>query len=140
MKNSRPILGYRSLQYNTSKIMSELKWNTIYHMIMKESITFIHKCVFDNQPRAITEFYTMSIDNKNNIRSVRKPMIKNITESDKMKHTLLYNGMYLYNKLPNDIKGKNPKLFAKHLQRSMGSFFPSDRITRYEPGKISLIY
>ena len=48
MKCSRPILGFKSLKYSTNKIMNLLKWNTIYQMIIKESIIFIHKTVYDN--------------------------------------------------------------------------------------------
>ena len=39
-KCSRPILGFSSYKMSTNKIMSQLKWLTIPHIIMKESILF----------------------------------------------------------------------------------------------------
>ena len=49
--------------------MYELKWNTIYQIIMKESIILIHKSVYENKPKAVTQFYTYSLNSNNNIRS-----------------------------------------------------------------------
>lgn len=49
--------------------MAELKWNTIYSIIMKESMTPIHKAVFENKPRAITDYFTFSLKPIANIRS-----------------------------------------------------------------------
>ena len=134
MKCSRPILGFKSLKYSTNKIMNLLNWNTIYQMIIKESILFIHKRVYDNQACAITQFYTYSLNTKNNIRSVRKPIIREIPNSNRVKQTLLHKGLYLYNPLPDDLKFKNPKLLSKHLQNYIRNYFPSDRIDRFDPG------
>ena len=52
--------------------MYELKWNTVHQIIMNQSITLIHKSVYENKPKAVTEFYTYSLNTNNNIRSTRK--------------------------------------------------------------------
>ena len=43
MKCTRYILGYESYKMSTVAIMNNLKFMTVYHMIVKESISFIHK-------------------------------------------------------------------------------------------------
>ena len=53
MKCSRPILGYQSLKWSTTKIMNKLNWLTIPHMIAKESILFLHKISFENIPKSL---------------------------------------------------------------------------------------
>ena len=134
MKCSRPILGFNSYQYSTSKIMQLLNWSTIYQIIMKESILLVHKSVYENKPKAITQFYTYSLNTDKKVRSICKPIIKDHHNSKHMNKTLLLNGLYLYNQLSEDIKYKNPKLLSKYINKYISHIFPSDRITRYNPG------
>ena len=77
LKCSRPILGFTSYKLNTTTIMKRLNWNTIHHMIMIESNIFIHKCIFEGLPVTINELLTFSLNREVNVRSVRKPIIKN---------------------------------------------------------------
>ena len=114
--------------------MSELKWITLYQIIVKESILFIHKTIFDNQPKAITEFLTYSLSNKQNIRATRKTIVIDDHKSNKAKNSLIYKGNYLYNRLPNEIKNKNPRLMSKYLQKNISDHFPCDRIEKYDHG------
>ena len=101
---------------------------------MKESILLIHKYMYENKPRAITQFYTYSLNTDRQVRSLRKPIIKEQHNSKHMHKTLLLNGLHLYNQLSNDIKHKNPKQLSKYLNKNITYLFPSDRITRYDPG------
>ena len=133
MKCSRPILGFCSFKYSTNKIMNELKWNTIYQIITKECITLIHKAMYENQLRYIVDFFTYSVNSNDNIRMVRKPILCNIPKSNCMNKTIMVNGLYLYNKLPYDLKLKNPKMLSKHLNRYITTLFPSDKILRIDP-------
>ena len=43
-------------------------------------------------------------------------------------------GIFLYNKLPNDIKDNNPKSLSKYLQENIYYYFPFDRILNYDRG------
>ena len=108
MKSVRPILGFKSFKYSTSRIMNELKWCTIYQLIMKECITLIHKSIHKNQPKSIFNFFTYSIHKNENICTVRKPILCNIPKSNSINKTIFVNGLYLYNTLPDDILSKNP--------------------------------
>ena len=55
---------------------------TIHHLIIKESIQFVHEILFNEGPRIIFEMYTYSISKKDNICSIRKPMISKKHKSE----------------------------------------------------------
>ena len=113
--------------------MQELKWSMIYQIIMKERIILIAKSIYENKPRAITQFYTYSLYSNYNIRSTKKPIIKSIHNCKHMNKTLLLNGLHIYNQLGEDLKFKNPKLLAKYLNKYIFNIFPSDGIVIYDP-------
>ena len=94
---------------STSQIMIKLKSLTIHHMIIKDSIMFIHKVIFNNEPPAITKFITYSLSDSQNIRSIHKPMIKNINKSEKATQSLLYRSIFFINKIPDHVRLYNPK-------------------------------
>ena len=41
---------------------------------------------------------------------------------------------FLFNKLPTDIQLKNPKQLTKYLKSSISTYFPFDRILKYDHG------
>lgn len=133
MKCSRPILRYQLYKYSKYKIMKELNWLTIPHLIMKESILFIHRVMYENLPKSIFDFYTFSHNNSQNVRSVRKPMVKTPNNSEKAKKSLIYKSVYLLNKLPNEIRNYNKKKLSKYLQQNMNIYFSGDKICAYDP-------
>ena len=134
MRCARPILGYRSYKFSTQKIMSELGWLTAYQIIMKESILFVHKTIYNNHPKAIFDLFTFSFSNSNNIRTIRKPMRDVYYRSKKAQKLMLFMGLYLYNKLSNDDKTMNPKRLSKYLNNNVQFYFPFDRIIKLDHG------
>ena len=114
--------------------MNELKWLNAYQIVIKESLLFIHKILYNNQPKAMTELFTFSLSNSQNLRSCRKSIVKENIPSTKGKKALIFFGNYLYNTLPYDLKMKNPKQLSKHLQNNIGYYFPFDRLPNYDPG------
>ena len=48
MKVSRHVIGFNTYKLSTINIMKQNKWITFYHMVIKESILFIHKIMFEN--------------------------------------------------------------------------------------------
>ena len=117
MNCAHNIIGYQSYKWSTHKIMSHLNILTVHHMITKETILFIHKIIFNNYPTSIYNMITYSINERNNLRSIRKPMIKYNHTSDNVKQSLFYRSIYLYNLLEYDIKCYNPKKLSKNLQK-----------------------
>ena len=131
MKCSRPILGYESYKLSTTKIMQKLKWLTIPHLIMKESILFLHKVIYENLPKSIFDFYTYSHNSNQNIRSVRKIMVKNVSTSEKAKKSLIYKSAYLFNQLPEEVRMYNKKKLSKYLQTNINIYFHAEKIGAY---------
>ena len=97
LKCTRPILGFQSYKWSTVKIMKSLGWVTIYHIIVMESILFIHKCIFENCPKTITELVTFSINRDINVRNIRKPFLEKQHNSNKVKQSIINKSIYLYN-------------------------------------------
>ena len=134
MKCSRPILGFKSYKYSTQRIMKELNWLNAYQIVTKETIIFIHKIIYDNQPKAMTQFFTFSLTNSQNHRFCRKSIVTENISSSKGKKSLIFFGNHLYNTLPNNLKLKNPKQLSKYLQNHISYHFPFDRLPNFDPG------
>ena len=114
--------------------MKELKWLTIYQLITKESILFLHKVIYNDKPLAINEFITFSLSKSDFYRKSRKPIISEYHDSKKVRKSLIYMSIFLFNKLPDEIRNKNPKRLSKFLQENIHYYFPFDRILKYDPG------
>ena len=97
--------------------MGKLNWLTAYQLITKETVLFTHKIVFNNQPQSIINLITFSLCRFQNVRSVRKPIIKEEHNPSKAKKSIIFMGIYLYNKLTYKITCKNPKQLSKYLQK-----------------------
>ena len=130
MKCTRHILGFKSFKMSTLNIVKELKMLTIYQMIMKDAILFIHKVIFNKKPSAIFKFITFGGKENSAVRRVRKPRIKIETNSSKVRYSLLYNSIYLYCKLEDKIRLYNPKKLAKYLKENILYIFLHDNILR----------
>ena len=130
MKCTRPILGFNSYKWSTTKIMKILGWVTIHHMIIIESILFIHKCIYENNPLTITELITYSINRDTNFRSIRKPMVRKEHSSIKVKQSLINKSIFLYNTLPDELKTYNPKKLAKYLRNYILEYFSNNTIPK----------
>ena len=114
LRCSRVILGFESFKWNTTKIMKNLGWYTYQHTLMIESVSFIHKCIYENLPININNLLCYSLNRTQNLRNVRKVLIKEGTKSEKMSQTLIHRAVFLYNILPSEIKAFNPKKFKKY--------------------------
>merc|ERR1711867_156031 len=60
MKCTRPILGITSFKMSTLQIMSELRIQTVHHMVMRDSIQFIHKVLVNKSPGVIFNLFCQS--------------------------------------------------------------------------------
>ena len=65
--------------------MSHLKWLTAYQVIMKESVLFIHKVIFNNQSLSIWDLITFSLNSSQNYRSSKKTFVNDDDHSKKVK-------------------------------------------------------
>ena len=80
--------------------MNHIKWITAYQIITKETVLFIHKVIYDNQLKAITQLFKFSLSNSQNHRVSRKYLVVEDHNSKCIKKSLIYMGNFLYNELP----------------------------------------
>ena len=100
--------------------MDKLNWLTAYQIITKEAVLFTHKIVFNKQPQSITNLITFSLCRSQNVHSVqKKPMIKDDHNPQKAQKSIIFMGVYQYNKLTYDITSKTPKQLSKYLQKNI---------------------
>ena len=72
--------------------------------------------MFENTPTIITELLTQSLHRSQNIRGVRKIIIKRFPNSKKEQKSLIYKAVFLYNKMSDILKTYNLKKFKKKFR------------------------
>ena len=112
MKTTRPILGFISYKWSTITIMKELNWPTIHQLVMAESLKLIHKIIFEGIPKSINSHFIYS-DRCESVRMVRKLRMKDLASDDKLKQSVYYRTIFLYNKISYQMRTSNPKKFSK---------------------------
>ena len=130
IKCTRKILGFKSYKWNVTTIMREMKWYTYYQILMIEAVTFLHKCLYENLPISITNLLCYSLNRTQNIRKVRKVIVKEGTSSAKHSQTLIYRAVYLYNQLPSEIKGYHCKRFKKNAAQYLSSNYGNNLVPK----------
>ena len=78
----------------------------------------------------IMELITFSIKREINVCSIRKPFIKKQHPSIKVKQSLVYKSVFLYNSLPEDLRTFNPKKLTKHLCLYVLKYFSNNLILK----------
>ena len=121
-----------SFKMSTMAIMEDLKMSTIHHMVIKESIQFVHKVIFNQSPKVIYDLFTYSNCNNKNIRGVRKHLMKKSHKSQKVTNSLFFRSLFLFNKLDNEVRTYNPKKISKYLQDNIKYIFPFNKIPKNE--------
>ena len=94
----------------------------------------LHKISFENIPKSLFNLYTYSHNNSKILRSNRKIMVKNISNSENVKKSLVFKSVYLMNTLPDEIIKYNTKKLSKYLQTNIQYYFQSDKICAYDNG------
>ena len=68
---------------------------TVYHMLVKESISFIHEIIYNNSPTAIHNLLSYGDEDKN-VRKVRRLRVNEVPNSQKVKDSIIYRSIYLF--------------------------------------------
>merc|ERR1712240_606728 len=132
MKCARPILGFTSFKMSTLQIMAELRILTVQQMVMKESIQYIHKVLINKSPGVIFNLFCQSNCKLDNIREVRKFMVKIRHKSNKVTNSLFYRALYLYNCLSTEVRNYKVKKLSKYLQDNIKYIFPYNKIPKVQ--------
>ena len=105
---------------------------TVHHLIMKESIGFIHKIIFNENPKCIFKLLEYSSQESENIRKVRKMRIKYDIIYEKVRQSLLYRSLFLLNTLEYDHRSMNPKKLSRYLKENIIYIFANNKIPKNE--------
>merc|ERR1711889_26709 len=132
MKCTRPILGISSFKKSTLQIKAELRILTVQQMIMRESIQYIHKVLINKSPGVIFGLFCQRNCKQENIREVRKFMVKSMHKSNKVTNSLFYRALYLYNCLSSEVRNYNLKKLSKYLQDNIKYIFPYNKIPKVQ--------
>ena len=132
LKCARPILGFKSYKWSTSKILGELNWPSIHHLIMGESMKFIHGPIFEGIPTSINNVFTYSLHRENEVRKSRCAMVREPPVDNNMKQSLFYHSIYLYNNLSEELRYMNPKKFSKNIFKHLIENYPMNKIPKNE--------
>ena len=117
---------------STLAIMRELNILTVQQMVMRESIQFIHKIIVNKSPNVIFNLFTQSNCKNENIRGVRKFIMKKSHKSNKVTNSLFYRAQHLYNCLEFEFCNYNPKKLSKYLQENIKYIFPFNKIPKVQ--------
>ena len=130
LKTTRPILGFNSYKWNTSRILGTLKWPSIYHLIISESLKFIHKPIYESTPPAIINLFDKSL--KGNSRKLPQPYMNIKENSEYMSKSIFYQTLFMYRLLPDTIRNLNPKKFSKSIYDHL-KYYWDPRNIPYKP-------
>ena len=99
---------------------------------MIESVKLIHGPIFEGIPYSMNKIFTFSLNRGQTVRLCRKPMVIIPPKDEKMKQSLMYKSVYIYNKLSEEIRFKNPRLFSKKIYKYFTDNFPMFEIPKNE--------
>ena len=101
---------------------------------MAESLKLVHKPIFEGIPKCIGDLFTFSLHRSEVARYTRKPMMKLRPTDQNMSNSLFYRTIFIYNKLDDNIRTANPKMFAKKLYDYLKSNFAPFDIPKIDNG------
>ena len=70
------------------------------------------------------------MEKRTQLELLKKTRIINHTSSPKVKNSLLYRSIYIYNLLEYDIKQYNPKKLSQYLKENITFLFPHNTIPK----------
>ena len=105
---------------------------TVHYPIIKESIGFIHKVIFNKNPKCIFKLLEYNSQDSGNIRKVRKMRVKEKIIYEKVCQSLLYRSLFLLNTLEYDCRSMNPKKLSQYLKENIIYIFANNKIPKNE--------
>ena len=112
MSISRWCKGSYCFRVSCYKINKSIGWDLPNQMIMKSSLIFIHKILSKHQPSQITDKIRMP-----RTRSSANICLKYQNKSSEFCRTTLYQGVKLYNSLPNELKNIDARTFKLKIKK-----------------------
>ena len=97
-------------------------------MLYYSTLCFVHKINFEMEPKSIVNELKFNKMNKNS-RYVKSPACNvHISKSRITGDSLLFNGIFIYNKIPELFKSYNMKKFKTEIKHYILNKLPHDKI------------
>ena len=110
MKAARQTIGYHTYKWSNFKVLKYCKWLNGVHNIYYATLCFVHKINFEMEPKSLVSQLIFNNDIKKNTRFIKSPTDNKYKSKSKItSDSLLFNVIYIYNKIPEYIKTKNIK-------------------------------
>ena len=91
---------------------------------------FIHKPIYEETLKAITNSFNISIERSNLARSNRVPKMKIFTKYKFLIKSVLHKSVYIYSLLPGSIRLLNPKKFIKNILEDLRYYWEPNSIPK----------
>ena len=127
-KAARNALGYHTYKWSNFKLLKYCNWLGGVHMLYYSTLCFVHKINFEMVPKSLVNELKFN-NNVKNVRFVKSP-VSNIVKSKSniTGNSLLFNGIFLYNKIPEYIKTLNINKFKIEIKKYIYEKLPHDKI------------
>ena len=112
MRVAKTVNGKSCFKWPTLKVLDSCNWLSLSQLVMFESVKYIHNIVYENQPPAITSLLRFNMVRCHVSRYNRRPETIYTPTSEKVRNSLLYLSIYLYNHLPDNFRTMNTQDFA----------------------------
>ncbi len=128
LKTARIVLGSPCYRWSTAKILTSIKWQSIYHMITCSSLIQMHKIISDTVPHSLYTLLTSTMHTQNTRRHTRKVHMKYTPLTDKLHNTYMYKALSIYNSLPSTLTTLNTKQFKTNIKKHITLHYRPDRL------------
>ena len=89
------------------------------HLIIAETLKYIHKPIYETLPLAITSLFTTPSDRSDLAQTLQIPRMKIPPNTEYLSKSVIYHSLHLYRLLPLSITILNPKKFSKQIQEHL---------------------
>ena len=124
-KSCKIIIGNICLKWSSTKLQTRCKLNNIWHMILIQGLTLLHKIKRTNEPESINDMF------KYNDRPQGKEhkLCTNYTpKTNCMKKFIIYKLTHIYNYLDTDFHKMTIKKFKNDIKYNVPITFPNTAI------------
>ena len=112
IKSCRVIMGNPCLRWTSARLLNKCRLHTVWHMIINQGLTHIHKFQKTQTPALIYENYIIPKRPKRTNTNLRK---KYTPKSQILKNSLFYRFSEIYSTLPDHLNTTEVKKFSKHI-------------------------
>jgi len=115
MQIARVTLCNPCFKWSTTKVLEKCNLIPIAQMIQVCAHNYLHKIIFNDQPKIISDFWQFNMVRSEHARLIRRPRPIHISKSLKTELSITQRGLLLYSKLPDFLVTYNPNKFKNEI-------------------------